>query len=140
MTSPSPAEDQTNPRHHYSLVYRSRITILLSVAGLVASLLSTSPVGAAALVVSMILMIAAALWCILTMVALKRIRAGWIGYVVLSLVLLADLYFAANAGVNLALWGLTSEYRECVENSLTISSGDGCRQSLYDSMMSKIHW
>ncbi|WP_129360769.1 hypothetical protein [Rothia uropygioeca] len=138
MTSPSPAQDQPNPKHRGSLVYRSRITILLSVAGLVATMLSSTRYGMAALVVSMILMILAAVWCILTMIALKKARGQWIGYFVLALVLLANFYFAANAGINLAMWSVTSEYRECVQNSLTISSNSGCQQSLYDSLMNSL--
>lgn len=138
MTSPQPAQEQPDTPHHGAVVYRSRLTILLSAAGLAATLLSTTRFGAAALMVSILLLLLAAVWSVLTMVSLKKAGASRIGYVVLSLVLIACLYFMANAGLNLAMWSVTSDYRECVQNSLTIASADTCQQSLYDSLMNSL--
>lgn len=138
MTSPNPEADPETTRRHESLIYRSRLMILLSVAGFMATVLSATAVGFWALIVAMVLLLLGAVWTVLTMVSLKRVKGPWIGHVVLVLLLLGDLYFTANAGINLAFWGVTSDYRECVQTSLTISSSGQCQTDLFDSLMNRL--
>ncbi|WP_030015838.1 hypothetical protein [Curtobacterium sp. S6] len=138
MTSPSPETDPETIKRHESLIYRSRLMIVLSVAGFMATVLSATPVGFWALIVAMVLLLLGAVWTILTMISLKRVKGPWIGHVVLVLLLLGDLYFTANAGINLAFWGVTSDYRECVQNSLTISSTGQCQTDLFDALMNRL--
>ncbi|MCT1366435.1 hypothetical protein [uncultured Kocuria sp.] len=138
MTSPNGEANPENIKRHESLVYRSRLMIVFSVAGFMGTVLSVTPVGQWSLVISMVLLALGVVWTILTMVSLTKTRGPWVGHVVLVLVLLANLYFIANSGINLALWNVTNDYRDCVQNSLTISSSGQCQSDLYDTLMSRI--
>jgi drug/metabolite transporter (DMT)-like permease len=144
-TDPAGSEGRGRPggrdaeRRANAVVYRTRVTVLLAVAGVMASFLAGDGGGGRwFLAASLVLLLAAAVTDIAAMVALKRAGSGRAGYVFMILILLGCLYFALISGVNLAMWQLTEGYRECVDTSLTLSSSSGCQDSLYDSIMSRL--
>ncbi|MCP3426437.1 hypothetical protein NBM05_10595 [Rothia sp. AR01] len=134
-----PGEEPGAERAGNAVVYRTRVTVLLAVAGVMATFLAGDGSGGRwFLGAAVVLLLAAVGTGVGALVALKRAGSGRAGYVFMSVIMLSCLYFALVSGVNLAMWPLTEGYRECVDTSLTISSASGCQESLYDSIMSRL--
>ena len=117
---------------------RTRVLVLLAVVGLICSMFSTLPHGWIPLTVGAAALTAAAGVAISLYPPLVRAKATAFAHAMVTVVLGMTLLFALNLTVTAATWGLTAEYRECVQNSLTISSQASCQQILKDSLLQGI--
>lgn len=117
------------------LTRRTRAAVLLAVAGLCLSGFTTGAWGPALLVVCAVLFLGSAACCVAALVSLKRAGARWPAFLMTSLFLLATLYLALSMVLNLVLWNATAAYRDCLHESLTISSSARCQGTLEDSIM-----
>ena len=114
---------------------RIRILVLLSLTGLICSMFSTRSYGWVLLILGAVALLTAVGFAISLYPALARAKAPAFGHVVASVVLLMNLLFAFNMTLTAALWPMTQDYRDCVENSVTLSSQASCQKVLEDSLL-----
>ncbi|MCA1170326.1 MULTISPECIES: hypothetical protein [Rothia] len=129
-----PLGEDERARAAESLLYRSRAGLLLAVIGFCLSTFAGRSWGGWALAGAGLAFLGAAVACIMTLVALKRVGARPFSYVLTSLSLALVLWFAVSMAANLLLWGAAEDYRECVRTSLTISSSGQCQERLTDGI------
>lgn len=145
MQTPQPPQDPASPGQQPSSVEEQkrlrlaasvRSIVLFSMVGMAGTILATAtPWGVWGMVVGAVALLVATVFSVRALVQARALRLRGAGRTLLVLVLLGTLYFTVNAAVNVSFWGVTEDYRDCLQHSVTQRSQDRCPEVLQDSVM-----